>query len=283
MERFDLGALDVVAAVVREGTLTGAAAALGTSQPAVSYQLRRIESALGQVLFERSPAGCRLTPAGEVLWRAAGPAYDRIGAAVEDVAALGHGAILRVRTDFGFASFWLMARLGAFRVNEPELEVQILASQVPARPKPGEISVRFAHASTVAPGARLLMPERVVPVTAAGAPSLNDGGRLLHLVSPPDAAWMSWDDWFAAIGRTRRVGAGDLRMTTYDLLVQAACAGEGVALGWLPLIAPHLERGSLIEAGPEVRRNDCGYWLEAGAGDSPTATRFSQWLLDNAA
>lgn len=277
----DLGALDLVAAVVREGTLTGAAVSLGTSQPAISYHLRRIETALGHALFERSPAGCRLTPAGEVLWRAAGPAYDRIGAALEEIAVLDRGAVLRVRTDFGFAGFWLLPRLGAFRAAEPKLEVQILASQAPQRPAPGEVSIRFAHAAAVAPGARLLMPERVVPVVAPGSPGPDAGGRLLHLVAGPGAAWMTWTDWLAASGVARRAGTGELGLTTYDLVIQAARAGEGVALGWLPLVAPLLERGELMAAGPEVRRADCGYWLEGTAGDS-AAARFAQWLVEAA-
>jgi len=282
MGRFDLGALEIVAAVVREGTLTGAAVALGTSQPAVSYQLRRIETALGQSLFDRSPAGCRLTPAGELLWRAAGPAYDRIGAAVEDVVTLGRGAVLRVRTDFGFAGFWLMSRLGAFRAAEPELEVQILASQFPARPRPDEVSVRFARAGAVEPGARLLMPEVVVPVTAPGAPGPDDGARLLHLVAAPEAAWMTWDDWFTASGRIRHAAHGDLWLTSYDLVIQAAHGGEGVALGWLPLVEPQLRQGSLVAAGPELRRADRGYWLETGAGEGRLAARFADWLVATA-
>lgn len=273
--------MDLVAAVVREGTLTGAAVSLGTSQPAISYHLRRIETALGHALFERSPAGCRLTPAGEVLWRAAGPAYDRIGAALEEIAVLDRGAVLRVRTDFGFAGFWLLPRLGAFRAAEPKLEVQILASQAPQRPAPGEVSIRFAHAAAVAPGARLLMPERVVPVVAPGSPGPDAGGRLLHLVAGPGAAWMTWTDWLAASGVARRAGTGELGLTTYDLVIQAARAGEGVALGWLPLVAPLLERGELMAAGPEVRRADCGYWLEGTAGDS-AAARFAQWLVEAA-
>ena len=69
--QLDPAALRVIEAVARHGTLTRAGAALGLSQPAISYQLRRAEENLGLVLFQRSRAGCRPSPAGEVLLRAA--------------------------------------------------------------------------------------------------------------------------------------------------------------------------------------------------------------------
>lgn len=53
--------------VAEEGTLTRAAEKLFTSQPAVTAQVRALESELGVKLFDRSPKGMRLTLAGERL------------------------------------------------------------------------------------------------------------------------------------------------------------------------------------------------------------------------
>jgi DNA-binding transcriptional LysR family regulator len=65
----NLHQLRVFAAVAREGTVTGAAARLRVSQPAVSKQLSELEAALGISLFDRLPRGMRLTGAGEALAR----------------------------------------------------------------------------------------------------------------------------------------------------------------------------------------------------------------------
>ncbi|MEU2231464.1 LysR family transcriptional regulator [Streptomyces vietnamensis] len=59
--------LRLVCAIAEAGSLTRAAAALGTTQPGLSAQLRRIEAMLGGVLFDRGRAGVVATPFGELV------------------------------------------------------------------------------------------------------------------------------------------------------------------------------------------------------------------------
>lgn len=63
----DLRLLRYFAAVAAEGNLTRAAARLFVSQPALTKQIRQLESQLGVRLFTRSRAGMTLTAAGQVL------------------------------------------------------------------------------------------------------------------------------------------------------------------------------------------------------------------------
>ena len=55
------------AAVAAEGNLTRAAERLFVSQPALTKQIKQLESQLGVQLFTRSRAGMTLTPAGQAL------------------------------------------------------------------------------------------------------------------------------------------------------------------------------------------------------------------------
>ncbi|GGS67168.1 LysR family transcriptional regulator [Nonomuraea spiralis] len=52
---------------VRAGSISRAAATLGHTQPALSQQLRKLESTVGRPLLHRSPSGVSLTRAGEEL------------------------------------------------------------------------------------------------------------------------------------------------------------------------------------------------------------------------
>src|SRR6516165_2047453 len=63
----DTRLLRYFAAVATEGTLTRAAERLFVSQPALTKQIKQLESQLGVRLFTRSRAGMTLTPAGQAL------------------------------------------------------------------------------------------------------------------------------------------------------------------------------------------------------------------------
>jgi LysR family nitrogen assimilation transcriptional regulator len=58
-------------AIADAGSLTAAAAAIPIAQPALTRQLRELETELGTQLFQRLPRGVRLTAAGIVLYETA--------------------------------------------------------------------------------------------------------------------------------------------------------------------------------------------------------------------
>ena len=279
--QLDPAALRVIEAVAKAGTLTRAGATLGLSQPAISYQLRRAEDHLGVMLFTRHRGGCQPTPAGEVLLRGLLPALAQIDAALAEAQAMARAPALRILTDFGFASLWLMPRLGAFRAAHPEIEVQITAAQDSRSPRPGEVAIRFARTGDLA--GWLWMPERVVPVCVPGLvtdprPEALAQAPLLHIDAPSDVRWLTWAGWFARHGLTRPRRSGELGLNTYEFVVQAVLAGQGVALGWRPLIDPHLASGALVTLGVEITTEGTGYWIEAPGPETPAHLALFQWL-----
>ncbi|MEW2233482.1 LysR family transcriptional regulator, partial [Streptomyces sp. NPDC024062] len=63
----DLGAMVLLLAVARHGSLGRAAKEVGISQPAASGRIRSMERQLGVALLDRSPRGSRLTDAGALV------------------------------------------------------------------------------------------------------------------------------------------------------------------------------------------------------------------------
>src|SRR5258708_37014806 len=63
----EIALLRAFVTAVRSGSISRAAAALGHTQPALSQQLRKLESAVGRPLLHRSPSGVSATRAGEEL------------------------------------------------------------------------------------------------------------------------------------------------------------------------------------------------------------------------
>ncbi len=287
----DIGWLRIFEAVGRLGSLTRAANELGLSQPAVTYQIKRVEDQLGVSLLHRSQSGSRLSDAGEILFEAVQASVEGIDKAVRDTRRTTQDHAVRIFTDFGFAAFWLMPRVTGFRRLHPEAEVHIIASQSldDAMARETDAAMLFGAADDFPETAKLLIPERVVPVCTPGflerfGPFDNpeDFARapLLHLEVDGKSRWLTWENWLADHGIDRKPAQGDLGLNTYGFVIQAALAEQGVALGWRGLVDHHLEQGSLVAIGPEVSRRDRGYWVVPSPAVSTTTTTLLNWLIN---
>lgn len=292
MRPVDLGWMRVFVAVCRAGSLSGAARALHLTQPAVSYQIRRAEAEFGAALLARQPRGVAPTEAGQALLAILGPGLDQVDA-LADRLRRGRGpALLRLHTDYAFSGLWLIPRIHRFRDARPETGLQIIASQHSdlGQLQPGDIAVVFGSPATLGPGATLLIEEQVVPVCSPDyARRHGIGGfgaaRLIHLDSPDPAAWFDWRRYLAAIGQQAALAGdpGRLRFNTYSLVIDAALAGEGVALGWGGLVDPLLAQGRLVRFGPGRVAPGRGYCMVERGPPAPAAQGLRDWLVAESA
>ncbi len=78
MKRSDLGDLSAFAVVAEELSFTRSAARLGTSQSALSQNVRRLESGLGLRLLNRTTRSMAITEAGDRLLETLQPAFEDI-------------------------------------------------------------------------------------------------------------------------------------------------------------------------------------------------------------
>ncbi|MEU3187807.1 LysR family transcriptional regulator [Streptomyces sp. NPDC006923] len=125
----DLGALELLLAVARLGSLGRAARELGISQPAASSRVRAMERLLGVALVDRSPHGSRLTDAGTLV-------TDWARRVVEAAEAFDAGAQalrgrrdsrLRVAASMTIAEYLLPGWLTALRRARPDTAVSLHA------------------------------------------------------------------------------------------------------------------------------------------------------------
>jgi len=128
----DLHTIRIVRAIADSGTITGAAAQLGFSQPAISQHLQRAEARLGMPLVIRSGRSIRLTEAGTRLAAHAILISSALDAASEDLAELvgTRGGSARIAA-FPTASSTIMPRLLS---SMAELHPGIVLSYVEAEP-----------------------------------------------------------------------------------------------------------------------------------------------------
>lgn len=281
----------------RLGSFTAAAVELGIGQPAVSHQIVQLEEDLGLSLFTRRHRGVQLTRAGRALLEAVDEGLGRIAVTVRDLRARDRGAHLYIGTDYGFAGLWLLPRLGGFRARHPKTEVRVVSTQSGYGQEDTalDLEIGFGSPAPGADGGITLFPEDVAAVCS---PALLPQGRpferleqifgltLLHLEEESATAgrWFTWESWLEALGAELRPGAAGLSFNTFPLTLQAAIAGQGVALGWRPLIDAALASGQLLQAVAETARSPRGYQLlvRAESRNRPEVAAFLGWLREEA-
>ena len=113
--------------IVREQSFTRAAEKLFLTQPAISLQIKALETELQEMLLERNRRQIRLTPAGEILFLHARDIFARLEEAHSDIAAL--KSVLRGRLAIGTSdtncTYILPGLLAEFRGRHPEVELDI--------------------------------------------------------------------------------------------------------------------------------------------------------------
>ncbi|MBB2833219.1 UNVERIFIED_ORG: putative choline sulfate-utilization transcription factor [Rhizobium esperanzae] len=291
----ELGWMRLFVEVARLGSFSAAATLLGLTQPAVSYQIRRLEQQFGASLLRRQHRGVELTAEGERLLEVAARAVGDIDALARSFRAEAQRPVVRLRTDYAFSALWLIPRMDGFRLLHPETDIQIVATQRLAAGfrDDADVAVVFGTRAEFNAVGTLLLPEKVVPVCTRGFLDRNGpfddprqlaGARLIHLDAPLPSPWFDWRTYFAEFSMLRdaHAGRGDISFNTYSLVVQSALSEQGVALGWMGLVDTLLSAGMMLEAGPPLEAQDRGYWLVPPRSPNVHSERLSTWLSGEA-
>src|SRR5689334_20848898 len=119
-----LAAVRVFEATARHLSFTRAAAELGMTQAAVSYQIKLLEERIGVPLFLRRPRQVALTEAGQRFAPQVTEAFALLADAYAAVRGIAEGTLV-ISTIQTFASNWLARHLGSFHLLHPSLAVRL--------------------------------------------------------------------------------------------------------------------------------------------------------------
>ncbi|APX24562.1 MAG: LysR family transcriptional regulator [Rhodobacteraceae bacterium] len=121
--------LRIFLAVARGDSLSGAGRVLRMDPATVGRRVARLEEALGQPLFAKSPQGYALTEAGARLMSHAEEAEQALGQGAEAVRGTGEGMSgqIRIGAPDGCANFLLPQVCAEIGAQNPDLEIQIVA------------------------------------------------------------------------------------------------------------------------------------------------------------
>lgn len=276
-------------------SFTRAAEELGVSQPAVSHSVRELERRLGVRLFERRPRSVSLTPEGQWFHASVAKGLAHIYQSALHLRRV-HGLERQVTVSVSTATaaHWLLPRIARFRGRHPDIDLRFQTSDrdVDLVAEGISIGIRLGRGDWPAYESRHFTDEEVFPVCSPRYPRragpTDDphsllGETLIHLDEPYREA-VGWSDWFASSGIVYERDPRGLVLNDYALVLNAAVAGEGIALGWRHLVAHLLDSGDLVRAHPAtVRSSRAFYVVTPKAWPINAATRtFLDWMLEEA-
>jgi LysR family transcriptional regulator, glycine cleavage system transcriptional activator len=285
-----VSSLAVFEAAARLSSFTAAARELGMSQAGVSRHIQQLEQFCGAPLFRRKHRGVSLTKDGERLHESAVVGMNRIASTVRAIRGSGATARVTLATTIAFASLWLMPRLRRLHAAHPDIEVSILAiDSLPDMENEGiDLLVRFGFGNWPNLVTRALFDDEMVPVCSPsyafrqGLPRRPEQllqERLLQM-QLHDPSWVDWTGYLTHFGvQVPPILAGS-RFNNYLIALQAAVAGEGIALGWKRLLGSHLAERLLIPLPVGSMPIKGAYYLARHENSEPKvhSARIEDWL-----
>ncbi len=299
-----VGPLRAFEAVARLLSFRAASEELSLTQSAVSRQIQALEDEIGCTLFVRGTRKVELSSDGAQLLPTAVAVLSRLDQTVRQIRRSRGRSVVNVTTFASFASLWLIPRLCQFQKHFPDIDIRVSALDRIADLDDGEhdLALRYASASELGRPGELMFEETVSPVLSPWYAESTRSGRLPPLQRPadlaahalteeddprPSATYLSWRRWLTSQGQPE---LEPLRWMYFNFTyqqIQAALAGQGVALARLPMVHEQLQSGELVEPfGKEGRLGSpFSYWLITGpnAARRPEVKQFADWVREQAA
>lgn len=267
----------------RHQSYSRAAEELALTHGAISHRIRELEAQTRTRLFERR--GNRMVPTrdGHRLLAHVRHALGILEGAFGEPPASAEGTVT-VSLLPAVASRWLMSRMAGFRRVRPDIEVRLRVEVelTDFRQGTADAAIRFGPGGWPDVRAEFLAGELLFPMCA---PEFRDRWALgdpaeLGRVPVLRHEWQPWGPWFRAAGLDMPEPVSAPGYADPGMLLQAAAAGEGVALGRGMLAVDDLRSGRLVRLFDLAVRDAYGYHFvrPAGGAASPAVTAFGKWL-----
>ncbi|MEJ6396734.1 transcriptional regulator GcvA [Yoonia sp. 208BN28-4] len=288
-----LTALRAFEAAARHMSFAQAAAELFVTPAALSYQIKSLETDLGQPLFRRLNRAVELTEAGRTLAPGTADGFAALAMAWRQARRLNDTGVLTVTAGPAFTSKWLAPRMYDFAQAHPEIELRFAAGLRIADFDRDEVDVaiRFGVDADPALFTAPLIKEWITPMMT---PTLAE-----HVKSPDDLASVplihdeslaafrtpsDWPIWLKGAGLSLDTSHGP-RFSQADHALDAAMAGAGVVLGRVSLATRALQAGRLVApfALGVVTEAQFRFVCPKGTETRPQVAAFKDWVFSEIA
>ncbi|RBO81951.1 LysR substrate-binding domain-containing protein [Marinomonas aquiplantarum] len=223
-----------------------AAEELGVTQGAVAQQVRSLEEHLGVLLFQRLPRGLALTPKGIVYLASLTRAFDVMGEATSIMVERSNTVTISVTPTF--AAKLLIPRLGSLNTRFPDIELKTVATESISDFDADQIDIAVRLSKE--PFASNLQAEPLFPqeLVVVASPQLLEGQSVplsLEMLQQFPLLHDAHNHWPTILRSNEKIAGAKFNQTS--LAIDAALAGQGVALVCRAFVAQELAFGRLVQ------------------------------------
>ncbi|WP_136065891.1 LysR substrate-binding domain-containing protein [Modicisalibacter radicis] len=283
--RLPLSQLRAFEAAARHHSFKRAAEELAVTPAAISHQVRELEALLGSPLFERRTRRVVPTAAAETLYPVLRQGFDAFAEALDALREGARPASVTLSCTPAFASQWLLPRLADFHAGHPDIDLRIHASEATLDLSHGAcLAVRYGMGPY--PGCEAVELARdsfsLVASPRLDLARVEDLKAVRHIVFDwycPSLGLPTWPQWCQAAGCSPTDLGPSLSFSDESHAVQAAIAGQGVALLSRTLVQAELERGVLhVPLGPRLPGLRYHLLMSHARTDQAELQRVAAWL-----
>lgn len=248
-----LNSIRVFDAAARAGSFKGAAEELFVTPTAVSHQIKALETSLDTLLFVRKTRAIELTYDGELLAKTAYNILQQLANTVGEISSAKN--MITVSTTSAFAAMWLVPNLSKFNQLHPNIEIAIkTGEQVDDLEKDRrvDLAIRYGIYDEQIPNSSLLVTEKIgMYATPRYIESLSSGQSINLL----ETRWQTQNTnlpeftWQVLLKNSgnKKYTESIRQFTQEHHIIQAALAGQGIALVSSLLVENALEQGWLTQ------------------------------------
>ena len=274
MARVQFSELSAFAAVADTLSFTKAAAQIGCSLPTISHTIKSLEERLDVRLFNRTTRSVALTEAGERLLAEIQPIFEQVDQAIESINAFRDKPVgtLRIAVPRVFAIRGLGPLIRSFLAEYPDIQLELAVDDT------NSDIVRNRFDAGIRSGHRVERDMKVIRVVddlqfvavaspdylaVHPAPSSPEDLGAHNCIRHRFPADETLQPWVFEQGEQRAEIAvdGSLIVNDFDLALNAALDGVGIAYLVEPLVDAHLAEGRLVRVLPDWSSATPGLFL----------------------
>ncbi len=283
-----LHALRAFESAARLGAFNRAADELGLSATAISHHIRGLEAELGTRLFVRNTRKIALTDNGLLLANVSKGSFQSLADVIETLRNRGSRSSVSIALGPLLASRWLSPRLEQFWERFPDIDLQVMHTSLRVDPKAisADIYLAWGDGQWADLEASPFLMVSMVPVASQvyfnkhGQPQKIEQLFTHQLIHQRSRS--GWDLWLADHQLKLPPDTGGIVIEDANVVVRTAISGQGIALGWLPLIEDEIASGKLVPLFGKKSAKPLGYHLikPKVRNANPNISEVVKWLID---